>query len=130
MNGSSGEYGLGSGRFGILCNVSVSGGIGTTGAIVSAGLLGDKTGGTQLSISGSDKGILAAEGNINYSGSISRLTNVFANATGVNAAAIDAIFTNGGLLLDVIIPSQLDLILQDLLALTVNRKGNLTGTTP
>jgi len=47
------EFGLGS-RSGILCNVSVGGGIGSTGAIVSAGLLGDKTGGTQLSISGSD----------------------------------------------------------------------------
>ena len=126
MKGNNGEYHLSSGRDGILCNVSVTGGIGTSGAIVSAGLLGDQTGGTQLSISGGDKGILAAEGNINYSGNISSLTNVFENATGPNKSAIDYIFTNGGVPLT--IPSGLALILQDLRALTVNSKGNLSGT--
>jgi hypothetical protein len=130
VRGAKLEYGLASGRFGILGNVSIGGGISTTGAIVSAGLLGDKTGGTLLSISGSDKGILAAEGDINFAGNLTGLPNVFKNASGVNAAAIDAIFTNGGVVLDVTIPGQLDLILQDLLALTVNKKGNLSGTTP
>jgi hypothetical protein len=128
VKGNSGEYGLASGRFGILCNVSISGGIDNNGAIVSAGVLGDQTGGTQLTISGKDKGILAAEGDINYAGDITKLKNVFENASGVNAAAIDAIFTNKGVLLSVTNPSQLDRILDDLLDLTVNKKGNLSGT--
>src|SRR5262249_20636546 len=85
------EYHPASGRSGILCNVSVGGGIGTSGAIVSAGVLGDQTGGTLLSISGNDKGILAAEGNINFAGNLASLPNVFKNlpSGGINATAID-----------------------------------------
>ena len=49
---------------------------------------------------------------------------------GANAAQIDNIFTDGGVLLNVTIASQLNLILKDLLGLTVDSHGNLTGTTP
>jgi hypothetical protein len=124
-------YGLSSGRDGILGNVSINGGIRNTGTIASAGMIGDKAGGTHLSINGNDKGIIAAEGSINYSGDITKLGNVFQNTmpNDVNAMAIDYIFTSGGVLLNVTIPNQLNQILQDLLALTVNKQGNLSGTT-
>jgi hypothetical protein len=120
VKGNSGEYHLASDRFGILGNVSISGGIGTTGAIVSAGRLGDNTGGTLLSISGKDKGILAAKGGINPA-NISNLPNVF---TGLNAAAVDAIFTNGSVPLT--IPGDLGQILLKLAALHVDSNGKLT----
>jgi hypothetical protein len=138
------EFGLSTGknfrRTGILGNVSITGGISTTGAVISAGLLGDDgsdnitndTLGTHLTISGTDKGILAAEEDINFgaTGSINQ-NGLFENASGVNAAAIDAIFTfNNGVLLNVTIASELNLILKDLLALSVGNNGNLTGTTP
>jgi hypothetical protein len=145
------EFGLSAGqtfsRTGILGNVSIGGGIGTTGAIVSAGLLGDNgsdningdnTIGTQLTISGTDKGIIAAEEDINFGATGSLNTaGLFENvgtpgspqyAGGANKAAIDAIFTNGGIALT--IPGGLSFILQDLLALTVLGNGNLGGTTP
>jgi hypothetical protein len=146
------EYGLSTGknfsRTGILGNVSINGGIDTTGAIISAALIGDDgtdninndTNGTHLSISGNDKGILAAAEDINF-GSTGKINQagLFENvgspsslkyAGGVNVAAIDAIFTKAGVLLNVTIPSELSLILMDLLALTVGSNGNLTGTTP
>jgi hypothetical protein len=133
-------------RTGILGNVSIGGGISPTGAIVSAALLGDDgtdnikkdTLGTQLTISGADKGILAAEEDINFGATGSLNTSgTFENvgtpgspqyAGGVNKAAIDNIFTDGGVALT--IPDGLSLILQDLLALTVGANGNLTGTRP
>jgi hypothetical protein len=134
VKGHNQEYGLPSGRSGILGNVSIGGGIGTTGAIAvgyqSLGVLGDKTGGTQLSISGSDKGILAAEGGINFAGSPGKLPNLFNPATGVSALAIDYIFTDGGVLLNVTDPDQLKKIHDDLNALFVDSNGNLNGTTP
>jgi hypothetical protein len=145
------EFGLSTGktfsRTGILGNVSVGGGISPTGAIVSAALLGDNgtddlgtnPNGTHLSISGTDRGILAAGEDINFgsTGSLNQ-AGIFENvatpgsrqyAGGANIAAIDAIFTNNGAQLDVIDPAQLTLIIQDLLALTVSN-GRLTGTTP
>jgi hypothetical protein len=135
------ELGLSAGqsfsRTGILGNVSIGGGISTTGAIVSAGLLGDDGSdnisqdvlGTHLTISGNDKGILAAEEDINF-GSTGSLNaaGTFENASGANKMAIDAIFTNNGAPLTV--PGGLTFILQDLLALTVLGNGNLGGTTP
>jgi hypothetical protein len=144
------EFGLSTGkkfsRTGILGNVSVGGGISTTGAVVSAALLGDNgtddlktdTSGTHLTISGTDKGILAAGEDINFgsTGSLNQ-AGIFENvatkgsnqyAGGANIAAIDAIFTNNGTQLDVTDSTQLSLILQDLLALTVSN-GKLTGTT-
>jgi hypothetical protein len=140
------EFGLSTGqsfsRTGILGNVSIGGGISATGAVVSAGLLGDDgtdnikndSTGTQLTISGTDKGILAAGEDINFgsTGSLNK-AGVFENANGPNLAAIEAIFTgvvNGNdIELDVTVPAQLQLIINDLLALTVS-KGQLTGTTP
>jgi hypothetical protein len=143
------EFGLSAGqtfsRTGILGNVSIGGGISTTGAIVSAGLLGDDgsdniaidTLGTQLTISGTDKGIIAAEEDINFGATGSLNTaGIFQNvgtpgspqyAGGANKNAIDYIFTNNGVALT--IPSGLSTILQDLLALTVLNTGNLGGTT-
>jgi hypothetical protein len=114
------------GPSGILGNVLIGGGIGTTGAIVSRGEIGDATNGTQLSISGNDKGILAAEGDIN--GDINRLKNVF---TGSNANVIDAIFldNNGNRLLDVTDSDDLELLLLHLRNLKVGSNGQLTDTT-
>jgi hypothetical protein len=83
-----------------------------------------------LSISGTDKGILAAGQGINFgsTGSLNQ-AGIFNPATGTSLAAIDAIFTNNNVELDLLDPTQLSLILQDLLALTVTN-GKLTGTTP
>jgi hypothetical protein len=138
VRGNPGEFGLAPFRYGILGNVSIGGGISTTGAVVSAGLIGDDganninndTKGTHLTISGTAKGILAAGEDINFgaTGSLSQ-ASVFENAKGSNLAAIDAIFTNNNSPLDVIDPAQLNLLIQDVLALTVVN-GELTGTTP
>jgi hypothetical protein len=138
--------GLDAFRTGILGNVNIGGGISNTGAIISAGLIGDDGNnniaddsvGTQLNISGTIKGILAAGRDINF-GSVGSLSQafVFENvsdptspkyAGGANIAAINAIFTNGGVALT--IPDGLSLILADLASLTVGADGNLTGTTP
>jgi hypothetical protein len=136
--GNPGEFGLAAFRYGILGNVAIGGGISTTGAVVSSGLLGDDgTGsdaqeglGTVLSISGNDKGLLAAGEDINFGSTGSLNTSgIFERASGSNLNAINAIFTNMGALLDVLDPTQLGLILQDLANLTVSG-GMLTGTTP
>jgi hypothetical protein len=91
-------------RFGILGNLLVSGNIETNAAIVSCGVIGDAFGGTVFS-SGAMKGILAAKGDINFGGTGSITGFIFENvassgspqyAGGANAAAIDAIFTDGG----------------------------------
>jgi hypothetical protein len=129
------EFGLPAFRVGILGNVAIGGGIGTTGAVVSAGLIGDDgsdnvrndTLGTQLTISGTDKGILAAEEDINFgkTGSLNQ-TGIFENVGstsapkydgGHNKAEIDAIFAQIGL----------SSILADLASLTVGPDGNLTS---
>ncbi|MBI3863521.1 MAG: hypothetical protein HY290_16645, partial [Planctomycetia bacterium] len=133
--------GLDAQRYGILGRVTINGNIGAGGAIVSGGVIGDDgvyvgaesdANGTQITFT-NEKGILAAENDINY-GKTGKLpvSGVFENATGVNKAAIDAIFTDGGKLLtfDTIVngKSGLDLILGDLAALRVGADGNLTGT--
>jgi hypothetical protein len=134
VKGNNEQYGLSNGRYGILGNVSIGGGIGTTGAIVSAGLLGDATSGTQLSISGNDKGLLAAVGNINFgaTGSLNQ-TGLFDDVgspsspkynNGQNAAVIDSIFGT------FTIPDDLTQLLDNVLALMVGSDGNLTETTP
>ena len=151
VQGRPGEFGLASFRYGILGNISISGGIGTTGAIVSSGLIGDDgannitndKNGTHLNISSSDKGIIAAGEDINFGsptggdcddrnfgteGTLNQ-AGIFENASGSNQNAIDWIFTNNGVQLDVLDPAQLSLLLQDLLALKVS-SGKLTGTTP
>jgi hypothetical protein len=131
VHGHPGEFGLAASRFGILGNVAIGGGIGTTGAVVSDGVIGDSTGaGTFLTTSGTDKGIFAAGQGINFgaTGSLNQ-AGLFNPAIGPDLAAIDAIFTNKSVKLDVTDPAQLNLIIQDLLALTVTN-GKLTGTTP
>jgi hypothetical protein len=129
--------GLASTRTGVLGNLLISGNIQSTAAMVSAGLIGDAAGGTVFS-SGAVKGILAAEGTINFSGvgNTSGAT-IIQNAAGANKAAIDAIFTkNGGVPLAFdSVPGTLDLgglalILNDLNALHVGTDGNLTGPMP
>jgi hypothetical protein len=124
--------GLAASRIGILGNFSVQGSIQEGSAIVSGGLIGDAAGGTFLT-AGSVKGILAAKGGINFGQTGSRQqAAIYENATGVNAAAIDAIFTRmGG------VPHGFDLVgmdlaglalmLTDLAALRVGPGGNLTG---
>ena len=126
--------GLDAQRFGILGNVEVDGVIGTSGAIVSSGLIGDAAGGTTLS-AGGDAGVLAAKGDISVAdlGDTSG-ASIFNDASGVNAAAIDAIFTDRGrpLTIDTTVQglSDLDLILADLASLHVNSNGNLEGLRP
>jgi hypothetical protein len=135
--GNKGEFGMASFRYGILGNVSIGGGISATGAIVSAGLIGDDGGnnipndkkGTHLTIMGADKGIIAAGEDINF-GSTGNLNQagLFENAMmSSNLDAINWIFSNGGGQLDVLDPGSLTLIVKDLLALkVVNSK--LAGT--
>jgi hypothetical protein len=126
--------GLSAQRQGILGNLRVDGMIGAQGAIVSDGLIGDSAGGTEL-IANGVAGILAARGAVSF-GQIGNATNahIFANAQGVNAAAIDAIFTDQGnlLFLDTTPTGLRDLalILKDLAALYVGTSGNLTGPRP
>jgi hypothetical protein len=120
--------------FGIVGNVEVAGSIGSAGAIVSGGLLGDAAGGTALSAGGL-AGLLAARGDISF-GSVGEPdgAHIFEDAAGVNAAAIDAVFTDGGKLLVIDTTPQglhnLSLILADLAALSVGPDGNLTGPIP
>src|SRR5262249_44326887 len=119
--------GLASTRTGFLGNVSISGAIAASGALVSAGMIGDQAGGTGLTI-GSVQGIIAAKGSINLvKGKKSGAAFFGANLTGANAAAIDAIFTH--MAFDSV-PGSLDLkglgfILADLNALAVSN-GVLT----
>jgi hypothetical protein len=111
VQGDPGEFGLDPHRNGILGNVSISGGISNTGAVVSAGVIGDI--GTSLTIAGADKGIIAAGGNINSPNN----ANIFESAQGANLSAINFIFSGSDL--DVLNPTELNLIVQDLLALKV-----------
>jgi hypothetical protein len=121
-------------RFGILGNVRVDGQIGANAALVSGGEIADAAFGTQLTANGI-AGILAAEGAMSF-GSVGDTSgaSIFQQASGVNAAAIDAIFTNLGnpLAIDTTPQglSNLALILADLAALHVGSDGNLTGPIP
>jgi hypothetical protein len=125
--------GLSALRQGILGNVRIDGMIGASAAIVSDGLIGDAAGGTELTAHGV-AGIIAAQGAISF-GDIGDAGNahIFANAQGINAAAIDAIFTDQGNLLFIdTTPTglrDLALVLKDLAALVVGADGNLTGPT-
>jgi hypothetical protein len=125
--------GLAPTRFGILGNVHISGTIDTSAAIVSGGVIGDAAGGTVLS-SGSIKGIIAAEVHINFgSTGNTSAASIFNSATGANAAAIEALFTENHVPLSFDLTGLdlggLKLILKDLAALTVVH-GVLTGPVP
>jgi hypothetical protein len=115
---------------GIVGNFTINGGLDSTAAVVSGGEIGDTTLGTVFTVNGGNKGIIAAKGAMNF-GKGSPGGYVFNNATGGNAAAIDAIFTNNGSALAFDINALdlggLNLILTDLAALYVDAHGNLAG---
>jgi hypothetical protein len=130
--------GLAAGRFGILGNVEIDAqDVGTVldiPAIVSGGLIGDKAGGTNVSVpNGALFAILAAKGAIAF-GNVANLSpaSIFQQAQGLNAAAIDALFTDMGrqLVINPFDLNDLGLILADLAALHVGSDGNLTGPIP
>jgi hypothetical protein len=122
---------------GIAGNVAITGDVDPTGAVVADGPVGDPKLGTSLTLSGNNRGILAARGPITFGQPVhggSVFNNVGATPGNANAAAIDAIFTDGGqpLALDRtgLDLGGLKLILQDLAALYVGPRGNLTGPRP
>jgi hypothetical protein len=121
---------------GIVGNTTIDGSIGSTGAVVSGGAIGNPSAGAALSLGDDLRGIVAAEGGINSTSRINKqggyLGANLATTDAASKAAIDAIFTNGGhpLTFD---SNGLDLgglrlILQDLSAQYV-KNGKLTGTT-
>jgi RTX calcium-binding nonapeptide repeat (4 copies) len=120
---------------GIVGNLRIDGGLDSTGAIVSGGEIGDPTLGTKFTFNGSNKGILASKGAMNFDGGApgGALFNNVGN-TGANANAIDAIFTDHGTPLGFDVGpldlAGLDLILADLYALRVGSGGTLTGPVP
>jgi hypothetical protein len=126
--------GLDSTRFGILGNIQIAGSISSSGAIFSDGLIGDAAGGTVIQANGV-AGTLAAKENIAL-GNIGSMTGtMFPNASGVNGAAIDALFTDNqgnSLTIDTTAAglNNLALILDDLASLQVDGTGNLKGKRP
>jgi hypothetical protein len=117
----------------IFGNLLVDGGLDGGSAIVAGGAIGSASGGTALTVHGRNAGIIAAKAAIRFAGG-SAGGAVFNNAaTGLNAAAIDALFTNGGQPLTLDVNSGdlqgLNLIVQDLLRLHVASNGTLTGPT-
>ena len=133
--------GTGGAQSGILGNVIVDRGIYQTGmigagsAIVSGGEIGDASYGTSLSVTDGNQGIVAAVGTIRVASGSNLGGYVFNDAGGSsNAAAIDAIFTDGRTAARVRPPRRplggLELILQDLAALYVDSNGKLAGPKP
>ena len=123
-------------RNGIAGNLTVNGGMDVGSAIVSGGEIGDPALGTQLTLHGDNRGLIAADGVIRNAATLGGIvySNVAATPGNPNAAAIEAVFTEIGqpLLFDF---NSLDLmgldeILHDLAALHAGGGGNLTGTTP
>jgi hypothetical protein len=120
---------------GILGNVTINGGLDKQAALVSGAGIGSPTLGTSLTINGSNKGIIAAVGPINFAKKPPKgfvFNNVGSNS--VDGKSIDAIFTNGGIQLQFDInPDDLQglaLILTDLENLFVDANGHLAGTIP
>src|SRR5262249_43592584 len=129
-------------RYGILGNVTIKGRMGPGGAVVSRGLIGDAASGTTLSFgtAGTVKGIIAAEGIINFgqSSGTPKFASIFNNVgallnpgDAIDVAAIDAIFTQNGqdLSFDLNQPfdlAGLNVILAHLAALHVDANGNLS----
>jgi hypothetical protein len=134
---------LGAGRQGILGNLNIWGDVGSSAAIVSGGEIGDAGAGactffyeTDLDVSGSYNGILAAVGQINYEiTGCSQQASIFNNvgdpnspqyAGGVNQAAIDAIFS--GSTLGALTIGELPTLLANLNNLHVGLDGNLSDS--
>jgi hypothetical protein len=84
--------GLAATRMGILGNVSVQS-FAAGSAIISGGLVGDATGGTNVYLA-SPLGFVAAGGAVNLRSTTLPAGKLLANQTGVNLAALNAIFTN------------------------------------
>jgi hypothetical protein len=140
VHGRTATASMGGHHTGMLGNFRIDGNLG--GKIVSDGVIGDLQSNSQtlLTAGSLNGGILAAQGDINIgnnpvTGATPVLTNLqyFPGATGPNAAAIDAIFTDHGNLLFVDPTVQglanLALILADMDALHV-QGGQLTGPIP
>ncbi|HET9131213.1 MAG TPA: hypothetical protein VFO86_09710, partial [Terriglobia bacterium] len=105
-------------------------GLDSNSAIVSGGAIGSTALGTQFNFSGDNRGIIAALGTVNF-GARQPGGTVISNAAGLNAAAINAIFTENGQRLNFDL-SPLDLggiysILTDLIALRLDANNNLVG---
>ena len=86
--------GLIASRIGFLGNLTVKT-FALGSAIISGGLLGDKTGGTTVNL-GKGKGFVAAAGADNLKSTTMAASLLIVNATGANLAAITDIFTNSG----------------------------------
>ncbi len=84
--------GLAATRMGILGNVSVQS-FAAGSAIISGGLVGDATGGTNVYLV-SPLGFVAAGGAVNLRSTTLPAGKLLANQTGVNLTALNAIFTN------------------------------------
>jgi hypothetical protein len=133
LNGTlSGSYAV---KGGIVGNLSVGGGLGTTGKVISGGEIGDPGQNTHFTFTGTNSGIIAAEGKISfYKGAPGGYVfNNVGTSGNPNAAAINAIFTYNGIPLALDL-SGLDLgglasILLDLQNLKVVN-GTLTGPVP
>ena len=123
--------GLASTRLGILGSVTVRT-FAAGAAIVSGGLLGDAASKTVMAV-GRGKGFLAAHGDINLKAPVKISTaNLFANLTGANLSALNAIFTDSSVALGFDTGGNLfglGLIETDLAELRI-RGGGLIGTTP
>jgi hypothetical protein len=134
LGGMQLNYGLTGGHIaalgGIAGSLLIKGGLDTSSAIVSGGTIGSTSLGTQFNVKGDNLGILAAMGAMNFASGPPKGA-VINNATGLSAAAIDAIFTENGLRLNLDF-NALDFgglysILTDLAALRVDAAGRLIG---
>jgi hypothetical protein len=116
-------------KVGIVGNVTLNG-IAANGAVVSGGEIGDTTWGTTFTVNGTNKGLIAAKGPVRFPTNGVPGGNVFTNAIGINAGAIDAVFTNS-LDLSGLDLGGLELMRAHLLSLHVDiSSGNLTDITP
>ncbi|HWE04741.1 MAG TPA: hypothetical protein VG326_20205 [Tepidisphaeraceae bacterium] len=124
--------GLASTRLGILGNLTLTGGIATTGAVVSGGLIGDSAGSTKLTVTASKvTGFVASKGALTASATLPT-GHVFQNAAGANATALNNIWTTGGAAITALDLTPGDLTGLSLVLVDANGlkivSGALTGT--
>jgi hypothetical protein len=121
---------------GFVGNLTINGTVDAASAIISGGEMGDAGVGTHLTVTGTNYGIIAAEGPTNLGKAVNTATGGYyqANMASGNAskAAIDAVFSynNGqplGFDLAGLDLGGLALIMADLKALKVGSNGYLTG---
>jgi len=121
--------GLDPSRMGILGNVTINGGVDSSAAIVSGGVIGDAVGGTVLN-TGNIQGIVGAKGAINLAPGVKTSGALFfgqnlTTTDPASAAAIDKIFTPGAFDVTDSDLQGLNMILRHLAGLTVSG-GHLT----